>query len=375
MRKGLVWIWVFVGWALFGVLTTSQTLLFGFLTGDRTHWGRTVSWIMTGWLLWGLASRLVFEIARRFPFRRAIWLGDLGRHFVLGLGVAMALLYTEALVNTFVWYLFGETMQPFERFLSLLKYKLHVYLLVYGLFVGAVQILSFYRGQQRREREASQLALKAANLETRLADARFRALQNQVQPHFLFNAHHAILGLILQGDTQRAAAMLNHLSDLLRMTLDRAESGWSTLAEEVAALRCYLAIQEVRFQDRLRVTWSIPAEVENVALPHFLLQPLVENAVRHGIEARKDAGEVAVTAVREDDDLVLTVLDDGPGPRQGYDWRAAKGIGLRNVADRLHRLFGERAGLVLDRREGGGCRAEIRVPFDTLRWRGGEVSS
>jgi len=374
MHNRRIWVWVFVGWALFGALTTSQTLLFGFLTGDRTHWGRTVSWIMTGWLLWGLASRAVFEIAQRFPFRRSEWLGDLGRHLLLGLLIAMGLLFIEALVNTAVWSFFGESMQPFDRFLSLLKYKLHVYLLVYGLFVGAVQILTFYRSQQRREREASQLALKAATLETRLADARFLALQNQVQPHFLFNAHHAILGLILQGDNERAAAMLNHLSELLRMTLERAESGWSTLGEEVAGLRCYLAIQEVRFQDRLKVTWSIPDEVEQVALPHFLLQPLVENAVRHGIEARKDAGQIVVSARKEGDWLVLKVLDDGPGPALEEDWRRAKGIGLRNVSDRLEQLFGDRAKLSLHRREQGGCRAEIHVPFETFRWANGKVA-
>ena len=374
MHKRLTWVWVFAGWALFGALTTSQTLLFGFLTGDRTHWGRTVSWIMTGWLLWGLASRPVFEMARRFPFRRDRWPGDLGRHFLLGLGTAMVLLFTEALVNTAIWYLFGEAMQPFDRFLSLLKYKLHVYLLVYGLFVGAVQILGFYQRQQRREREASQLALKAATLETRLADARFQALQNQVQPHFLFNAHHAILGLILQGDTERAAAMLNHLSDLLRMTLDRAESGWSTLAEEVSALKAYLAIQEVRFQDRLQVAFSVPEAVEKVPLPHFLLQPLVENAIRHGIEAKKDAGLVSVSARRDGDTLILTVLDDGPGPPEAQVWQAAKGIGLRNVSDRVARLFGDQASLILSCREQGGCQAEIRLPFETQNWVKGQVA-
>jgi LytS/YehU family sensor histidine kinase len=182
----------------------------------------------------------------------------------------------------------------------------------------------------------------------------------QLNPHFLFNSLNAITVLVRDQDTAAASRTLELLSDLLRQVLRTDESHETTLSRELEFLQRYLAIEQVRFSDRLRPRIEINPAVARAAVPRFLLQPLVENALRHGIARRADAGRVEVSANREDDELVLTVRDDGPGLSATP---TETGVGLSNTRARLAALYGAHATLHVGNAEGGGVIATVRLPY------------
>lgn len=201
-----------------------------------------------------------------------------------------------------------------------------------------------------RRAEAQQRELLAAQL---------RALRSQLQPHFLFNTLHAI-GVTARQDGATATRMLALLGDLLRQTLREREGPLVSLAEERQLLQPYLELQQMRFADRLRVQVDLPPEVLVAAVPDLLLQPLVENALQHGIERRPDGGEVRIAARRFGDRLELQVRDDGPGAGEG---QRPEGIGLGSTRARLQALFGAAASVHLDTRPDGGTTATVVLPF------------
>ena len=205
---------------------------------------------------------------------------------------------------------------------------------VYFALVGIQH--SFFYFAQARERET-----QAARLAAQLSEARLGALRMQLNPHFLFNSLNAITVLVRDQNTAAAARMLELLSDVLRQVLRTDEGHETTLSSEMEFLERYLAIEQVRFSDRLRPQFKIDPAVARAAVPRFVLQPLVENALRHGIARRAEAGLVQVSAHREGDQLVLTVRDDGPGlPTTPSN--TPSGVGLSNTRARLAALYGER---------------------------------
>ncbi len=184
----------------------------------------------------------------------------------------------------------------------------------------------------------------------------------QMQPHFLFNSLNAISVIVRDRDTATALRMLEQLSDMLRRVMRADRPPEVTLAEELDFVRQYLAIEEIRFSDRLRPRYAIDPALLTALVPEFLLQPLVENALRHGLAKRVDATLLRIEARREGDELVLTVTDDGPGP----DGRAAEpgeGVGLGNTRERLQTLYGDRSRLQLTRTPEGGAVATVRIPY------------
>jgi two-component system, LytTR family, sensor kinase len=205
--------------------------------------------------------------------------------------------------------------------------------------------------QRERARRAEELA----------REARLRALRFQLEPHFLFNTLNAVSTLVVEGKNAAATRMLARLSDFLRLTLDAAETPEVTLEEELEFVRRYLEIERIRFGDRLDVTVSASPEVALGLVPALVLQPLVENAVRHGVLQREGGGSVSVTAIEEGGLLRISVVDDGPGMRPGAVERP--GVGLANTAARLTELYGERARLSLEPSPGGGFAATVEIPF------------
>jgi LytS/YehU family sensor histidine kinase len=201
---------------------------------------------------------------------------------------------------------------------------------------------------------------QTAQLAAQLSEARLSALRMQLNPHFLFNSLNAITVLVRDGKNGAASRMLELLSDVLRQVLRTDEAHETTVAEELEFLEQYLAIEQVRFSDRLRVRIELVPGVAGAAVPRFLLQPLVENAIRHGIARRADAGVIDISARRVGDELVLTVRDDGPGlppePTKG-------GVGLSNTRARLAGLYGERATLEVANAEGAGVMVTVRLPY------------
>jgi two-component system LytT family sensor kinase len=225
-------------------------------------------------------------------------------------------------------------------------------LLAYGAITGMVHSVNFYVRLRERER-------RALFLESNLAKARLNTLKAQLQPHFLFNSLNAITAL-LRRDPRLAETTLVSLSELLRMALSQSEKQEGSLRDELEFVQRYLEIQQTRFGDKLRVEQAIDPHALDCITPTLVLQPLVENAIRHGIEPSEKAGLVRVSASREDDKLILTVEDDGVGLANA---NAGTGIGLANLRERLHALYGDQQKLELTARPTGGVLVRVEIPW------------
>jgi two-component system LytT family sensor kinase len=216
--------------------------------------------------------------------------------------------------------------------------------------IGLAYALRYHREVTERERAAGELR-------TQLVQARLDALRGQLHPHFLFNTLNAIATLMHE-DVDAADRMLTHLGDLLRLSLERG-SAEITLGEELGFVERYLAIMQHRFSDRLTVRYETGEAVANALVPTFVTQPLVENALEHGIARRRGPGRVEIAARRENGVLELSVSDDGPGVTAA----PSTGIGLSNTRARLHQLYGAASTLTLEAVDGGGTRAVVRIPY------------
>jgi LytS/YehU family sensor histidine kinase len=230
--------------------------------------------------------------------------------------------------------------------------------LPYGVFMyfavlGCVYAFTYFVEAREREAQQSQLAAQ-------LAEAQLGALRMQLHPHFLFNSLNAIGVLVRDQNTRDASRMLELLGGMLRQVLHGNKRLEVPLSDEVEFIERYLAIEQVRFSDRLRVRWAVDASVRDALVPEFILQPLVENAIRHGLANRADGGTIEVGAHGEGENIVLTVSDDGAG----YDPRGdTVGVGLANVRARLQTLYGESGRLNIHRAPRGGTTVMLRFPF------------
>jgi two-component system, LytTR family, sensor kinase len=302
-------------------------------------------------VVWALLVPLVGHLARRYPLhgRRAVV--GVATHVVLGMLIVLG--YTLACIA--VMYPFGwfPFLEPLPRTIRLgFVFLLPTSLIYYSLTLAVYHALAYYRGLQARE-------VLARELEARLVRARLEGLRAQLHPHFLFNALHAVSALVTE-DPLEAERMLARLSELLRLSLREDPAQLVPLERELEVLELYLAIQRVRFQDRLEVEVSIPEGARKLLVPHWILQPLVENAIRHGIAPAERAGRVEVQAECMDGALQLRVSDDGLGA-PGAD-AVEERIGLSNTRMRLHQLYGQEQRMTITTAPDQGFRVTIEVP-------------
>ena len=237
-----------------------------------------------------------------------------------------------------------------------------VAIIAYLAVTGAYYAYSYYERFHRRDLEASRLELRASRLEARLTESRLHLLREQLQPHFLFNTLHAIATLVLKGQAERAIRMIARLSEFMRLSLDQPPGQVVPLSEELELLDRYLAIQNARFGDRLRVERGVDPAAGSALVPSFLLQPLAENAIRHGVEKTPEGGSIRIRAFLDGEDVRIRVEDDGPGFESGL---MREGIGLGNTRLRLSELYGRRATLCCRNRRRGGASVEICLPLRT----------
>jgi LytS/YehU family sensor histidine kinase len=243
---------------------------------------------------------------------------------------------------------------PFdEAFRPLLVKTWHFNLLIYWVIVAVSQAFDYYRKYRERE-------LHAAELEKHLVQAKLQALQMQLNPHFLFNTLHSISSL-MHKDVEAADRMIMRLSDLLRAALDSADTQEVSLRKELELLELYLGIEQIRFGDRLTVKMQVAPDALEGQVPNFILQPLVENAIRHGIEPRTRPGRIELHARRQADELTLTVCDNGKGLPDAKPTR--EGVGLSNTRARLRELYGEAHRFELCAGPEGGLRIEMTIPY------------
>ena len=345
-------------WTFFGLLNASQLYLGIRMEGMSLSIWRVFGADLFGWWAWIPATPVVLWLGRRFPFERGTWWRVLPVHVVACVLVSSGHLAFFTYVNLVIAPFGASSKQrPFwDMFLGRATSQFHIDLLIYAATLGVSYAVSYYFRFREREFRASQL-------ETQLAQAQLQTLKMQLHPHFLFNTLNAIAGLVRDNRNKAAVDMLAGLSDLLRYTLENAGKQEVPLKEELEFLELYLDIQQMRFSDRLKVEMHVAPETLDAVVPNLILQPLVENAIRHGISRRTASGTVGVSVQRDDGLLRIAIYDDGPGLKRDDGTKTVEGVGLSNTRARLAQLYGERQRFTLSEREGGGVEAILIIPF------------
>lgn len=314
------------------------------------------------WLSYIPLSLYCLRLPARYSLRPERRRESVHRLIGIGLVVSLALLALDVLSFQLASIGVAEP-PPLLQLVSMLAVSHgHTYVLIFLLLTGLAYAMDYFQSAQAFEEEAARQAVHAAELQRDLADARLRTLRMQLQPHFLFNAHHAITGLMLEGETDKAVRMLVRLSDLLRLTLDLGEGHDVALRQEIALLRLYLEVQHIRFGDRLRVEIAVDEQALDAAVPSLILQPLVENAVRHGIDRQIAPGWIRIGGRQVGEQLVLTVENSGP-PVGDPSRPARQGIGLSTTRARLQEAYGDAHAFSLTPIPQGGMKAELSIPF------------
>jgi LytS/YehU family sensor histidine kinase len=314
------------------------------------------------YMLWAPLTPLIVGAARRWPLQRPHLAINILRHVALALvcvafveGISMQLLLAiDGMVNVRPP---EERVPVFVATVTAILARILTGMMTYAAVVG----ISTAIDSRRRLREAS---IRRADLERDLALVQVQSIKMQVQPHFLFNTLHAV-NVLIERDPQTAAKMITRLGDLLRHTLSRATVAEVPLREELEVLMLYLEIEKTRFRDRLTVHVDVPEDLLDAMVPDLILQPLAENAIKHGIGSDTAAGSITVAARRDGTMLELSMADSGTGPALA---KSITGVGLSTVRGRLGRLYGDRQSFSLGVERGAGCIARVRLP---LRMRDG----
>ncbi|HZP25192.1 MAG TPA: sensor histidine kinase [Terriglobales bacterium] len=352
-RWGRVWAISFVLWTVLAFLSAAGAHVYTASMGSPESWAQLLAWNITISFVWSLLTPPVYALARRFNFDRSNW------KLMLPLHLAISIVLTLATACLIVW------LEPFVTWIpeAHLPYFPHVLsrafmdLQRYWYIVLITAAISYYGKYRERELQSSQL-------EAQLTLAQLELLKSQLEPHFLFNTLNSIAALARQ-DGEAAENMTLQLADLLRFSLDAMGVHEVPLSRELTLLQKYIDIQQTRFQDRLRVEMDIAPSTLSALVPNMILQPLVENAIRHGISPRRAPGHVRVASRVVFDELWLEIADDGVGLTRYDGSIPPEGVGLRNTRARLQQLYSNDHRLILEDAPGGGCVIKIHIPFRT----------
>jgi two-component system LytT family sensor kinase len=352
---------LFAGATFLGAFSASQQYVALNLEGERMPLVAVIIWALPFWYLWALLAPLVVWLARRIPLVRTHWVSKVAGHLVMA--SILSLVHSAVIVSIQFALQPAASGEMFQRpfwqlFVSFAAYELSLNLLAYGAIVGITYAFDFYRSFKERELAATQLSAQ-------LSQAQLRALRMQLNPHFLFNTMNTIAMLVRKQESDEAVRTLAGLSDLLRYVLEDTRTHEVPLKQELEFVERYLAIEQIRFADRLAITIDAEPDTLDAYVPNLLLQPLVENAIRHGIARRAAASLVEVTAHKMDDDLVLMIRDDGPGLKAAQAGKVDDGVGLGNSRARLRQLYGELQSLELTDAPLYGVAVRITLPFHT----------
>jgi signal transduction histidine kinase len=354
---------VWLAWTIAGLFYISQDSVPRLYRGEAVPWKYVFVGWMTGMYVCAALTPALLWLGERWPLERRVTYA--GWH--LCFSVVFSIVATAIEVPLLLLLGVFPAATPPPSIAAGVRVMLS-----FGIQGGVIRywaviaLQAIYRSQKKatiREREAFELRVRASELAQQLATAHLSALKMQLQPHFLFNTLGAITVLIQQQKTAQAEAMVAKLSDLLRLTLEDVEAQEVPLWRELEFLRLYLSIEQIRFADRLTLRIDAAPGLSDILVPHMVLQPIVENAVRHGLGQSEEAVTIEVGAARANGSLALVVSDDGPGlvsPGPGHS-----GIGLTNTRARLARLYGDRARLVVEPAAGRGVRVTITLPIRT----------
>lgn len=356
--------WVKMGiiigvWALVGLLLSLE-VLFNMRASMQTEYWDVIDLAIPQFgraVMWALLAPFVLKLRKMVPLSFGGWVGGVSFHFAVGFLVMaefyigrvffMMLLWNDWPVGSF-W----ETTWSHFYGRNIIDMAYYWGVLAFGY---SFELYHKYKNEE----------LKAAQLEARLIEAELAALRQQLHPHFLFNAMNTVAVLVREKQNDQAVTLLSRLSSLLRITLDQTRSPEVTLQQEIDFLEGYLEIQKARFSDRLHVTMDIPSSLRNALIPNLILQPIVENAILHGVAPKSEPGLVRVSGCREGEMLVLKITDDGPGLSRGQLDHDHEGIGLNNTRERLAKLYGDKGRLSINSEYNRGVVVEITLPFHT----------
>ena len=340
--------WSSVAFVYFGMLAVGRPLTFeqALLAG------------LQDWYPWALLSPLIFWLGRRFRLEGTGWMVAVPAHLLCGTAVALGDLALVTAINQY----FGPTVSFVGTFGEVyprivLRY-FHFAFIIYWVIVAAAHALDYYRTSRDRE-------LEALRLQAELTQAQLAALRMQIQPHFLFNTLHTIASLVRDGRSEAATSTIARLGELFRQTLGNGQRNEVPLRDELSFVQAYLEIEQTRFSDRLAVRFDVDPATLEARIPTMALQPLVENAIRHGIARDPSAGRVEVRALRSNGSLRVEVANDGPDA--GITRERQDGVGLANTRARLSRLYGGSARLELESVPGRGTVAVLEVPWQADR--------
>jgi two-component system LytT family sensor kinase len=351
------WIWIVLIWLGFGLVDAMQTVFVMQAEGMHHAWGKLFLTSVLSWLPWALAIPLIMRLGRRFPLVKrgsiVTWLAHIAGCAAIALASAAWLSWLVLLLNPF-----APASGP-ERFGHLLFDKFYSGILSSLLLYAAILAVNYVLDS--RERLAYQQT-ETARLNEQLAKAQLEALRRQIEPHFLFNTLSAVTGLVREGRNETAVNMIAELSDFMRRVLEDSTRQEVPLGEEMEFAQKYLQIQKARFVERLQLSVDIPSELLLAQVPTLILQPIVENAIKHGIAKRAQGGAVRIAASRSDNLLTLAVYNDGPGLPAGWE-TSLPGIGISNMRTRLRSLYGDGFKLKLENQAPDGVEVSVSVPF------------
>jgi signal transduction histidine kinase len=352
----------FLLWTVLGLFYFSQGVTQRLLGHDPTPWWHyLVGWLL-GVYIWAFLTPVILLLGRHFPFERRRSVRRTALHLLLSAVFSVVELALETTLYTRL-HLFPTLTNDFRGALEQLLIRgFHGGIVDYWIVLGVQWGVLYYRGYQERSQELLKIELRASELQSQLMSAQLDALKMQLQPHFLFNTLNAITVLVRQQKGKDAEQMLGHLSDLLRGVLQDMDAQEVSLGRELEYLQLYLAIEQVRFADRLRVEISADPAAKEAFVPQLILQPIVENAIRHGIGRSSSAGRILITASKVNGTVELRVEDDGPG-LSSQSASPDQGIGLANTRARLRQLYGQAAHLEINNCDRGGAVVTMRMPF------------
>lgn len=355
------WLRLAAIWFGVGLVDASQTLLN--LRAQGSHYARQelLAWLMLSWVPWALVTPLVVALARRFALIPGITLRSLAVHSVALSGIG----FISAGWSAFLEVTLNPWAQP-EALLSLTNQWIFKFLYGFPACIGIYcSILGLTLVVDSRARMVRQ-ELETARRNEQFSNAQLEVLRRQIEPHFIFNTLNAVIGLIRGNRGDAAVGVIVVLSDFLRRAIKPSPPQLVTLEEELAQLNCYLHIQKARLAEHLQSSMDIPADLVRARVPNMLLQPLVENAIKHGITKCADGGAIRIVASQSLGKLNLIVYNDGPAVPA--DWhRQSTGLGLSNLRMRLRSLYGAGFELVLWSGDSGGAEVLVSIPFDVAQ--------
>lgn len=346
-------------WAVVGVVSFSESVFFYTVREKEIPWVTILIWDIN-WLMWLFASLPIVHLVR-YVKSRTTWNQFIWWMALLCILLSFGLVFIEAVLNYSAKMARSEESVFSEIFVLILTYKVHVNVIIVCTLTGMTVAFDAYKQAKIHEIRTKELEAREEELMRQLAEAQLQTLKRQLRPHFLFNSLHLISGLVLKKENENAMEMITRLSDLLRQTLKYDQQSWISLKEEIRLTKLYLEIHQVRFGPGLETQINANPDALKIQIPTFLIQPIVENSLVHGIEPNKNTGLIIIDCLVEKGFLKLTVEDNGAGTKNLSSIN--EGIGISNTRSRLQTLFEDNYSFEFGDLPDGGFYTKISIPI------------